>query len=539
VAADASKLRDQVRQARSSLDVRSAPSWLDPLYTAEQMRAIDSWAIERQGVPSLELMENAGSGVASTIAELDLSGPVRIVCGKGNNAGDGFVAVRKLAEQGRDAEALMLWPPGELSDDARENHERLLSAGGNAVEVAPDGLGAALEGSAAVVDALLGTGFSGTPRPPLDAAIEAINGAGCPVVAVDVPSGVDASTGEVEGACVRADVTVTFHAAKLGLWVLPGKAHSGRVEVIDIGIPGGGSAGALDAGLILSSVLALLPRRGMESTKFSSGSVLVVGASTGLTGAVCMTCEAAMRAGAGWVRAAVPRSLNLVFEQKLTEAMTVPLPDRDGQLVPDAADAVLEAAERADAVVLGPGLGRGDQPFELAAMLLEKLERPLLIDADGLNAVAAVGLEAVAKRKAPTVLTPHAGELARLLNTESKMVAAHRLGQARAAGSRAQGTIVLKGDDSLVVDADRLPIGVSAGGSAALATAGTGDVLSGVIGAFLAKGLDQFEASCAGIYAHAQAGWLAATEHGADSVIATDVIAALPAALRRPSEELG
>jgi ADP-dependent NAD(P)H-hydrate dehydratase / NAD(P)H-hydrate epimerase len=512
--------------------------WLEPLYTAEQMRAVDSWAIERQGVPSLELMEKAGGGVASVVSDLEPTGPVRIVCGKGNNGGDGLVTARRLGELGTEAEALLLWPPDELSDDSRANYDALLSAGGKPREVSADALAAALGGSAVVVDALLGTGFSGAPRSPLDTAIEAINEAPCPVVAVDVPSGVDASTGEVAGACVRAHTTVTFHASKVGLWILPAKSCAGHVEVVDIGVPAQGApVPELEHGaaLILPAVLELLPRRGLDATKFSSGSVLVVGGSTGLTGAVCMACDSAMRAGAGWVRAAVPGSLNLVFEQKLTEVMTVPLADRDGFLEPGALEQVLEAAERADAVVLGPGLGRADGSFELARALLGALDRPTLVDADGLNALAGA-LEPVTRRTAPTVLTPHAGELARLLYTESKQVSARRLQHAREAAAAAQATVILKGDDSIVARPDGR-VAVSAGGSPALATAGTGDVLSGVIGAFLAKGLDPFEASCAGVYVHAQAGWLAATEHGADSVIATDVIRALPAALRRPEPE--
>jgi ADP-dependent NAD(P)H-hydrate dehydratase / NAD(P)H-hydrate epimerase len=355
-------------------------------------------------------------------------------------------------------------------------------------------------------------------------------------VAIDVPSGLDASTGEVAGACVNAHTTVTFHASKIGLWVLPGKLHGGIVEVIDIGIPlADGEAPAVTTGLIRPPVLDLVPRRGAESTKFSSGSVLVVGGSTGLTGAMCLAAEAAMRAGAGWVRAGVPRSLNPIFEEKLTEVMTVPLGDDDGHLAPTAVDAVLEAAERADAVVLGPGLGRADGSFELAQALARDLDRPLLVDADGLNALAGAGLESVAGRTAPVVLTPHAGELARLLGTESRQVSTRRLASAREAAERAGAIVVLKGDDSLIVDRGATRAGVSTGGSPALASAGTGDVLSGVIGAFMAKGLGAFEASCAGVLAHTQAGWLAAVEHGPDSVIASDVIAALPAALRRPS----
>jgi NAD(P)H-hydrate epimerase len=511
----------------------------EPLYTASEMRALDSWAISERGIASLDLMERAGAGVAAAVSELEPAGLVRIVCGKGNNGGDGLVAARSLLDMGIEAESLLLWPASELSGDAVANYERLVSAGGTVKDVTADDLPSALAGTAVAVDAILGTGFSGAPRAPVDDAIDALNDLDCPVVAVDVPSGADASTGAVEGKCVRANTTVTFHASKLGLWIRPAKEFAGRVEIVDIGIPVEVSAPAdaeAKAALIRPGVLDLVPRRAAGSTKFSSGSVLVIGGSTGLTGAVCLACEAAMRAGAGWVRAAVPASLNVVFEQKLTEVMTVPLPDADGDLQADKVDRVLEAAERADSVVLGPGLGRAPGAFELARALVAALDRPLLVDADGLNALAGE-LELVAGRKAPTVLTPHTGELARLLGKESAEISERRLAHAREAAERSQATVVLKGDDSIVAEVAG-GIGVSPGGSAGLATAGTGDVLSGVIGAFLAKKLGPFEASCAGVQAHAQAGWIAATQLGVDSVIASDVITALPGALRRPGDDV-
>jgi ADP-dependent NAD(P)H-hydrate dehydratase / NAD(P)H-hydrate epimerase len=504
--------------------------WLEPLFAADEMRALDRWAIEQQRIPSLELMERAGGEAARAVLALEFDGPVRIVCGRGNNGGDGLVIARLLREHGLTADALLLFGPEDLSPDARGNLERV-----DARQVDAEALPDALEGSSVVVDAILGTGFTGSPRPPLDAAIEAINQAGATVVAVDVPSGVDASTGEVEAACVRADLTVTFQASKVGLWVAPGKAHAGRVEVVDIGIPadGEGRPPTPGTGLIEPSVLDLLPRRLADGNKFDSGSVLVVGGSTGLTGAVCLASEGAMRAGAGWVRAAIPSSLNQVFEVKLTEVMSVPLPDRDGHLVAKAVDAVLEAAERADAVVLGPGLGREEGSFALAQALVERMDRPLLVDADGLNALASVRLAPAARRTAPLVVTPHAGELARMLETGSREVEARRLASAREAAARLHGVVVLKGDDTLVVGTGGgEELAVSRGGSPALATAGTGDVLSGVIAAFIARGLGVFEAACAGVYAHAQAGRGAARRIGAESVIAGDVLESLPPVLR-------
>ena len=508
----------------------SPRSWLEPVYTSDEMRALDRWAIERAGIPSLELMERAGAEVARAIIALELDGPVRIVCGRGNNGGDGLVVARLLREHGLSVDVLLLFAPADLSPDARANHDRV-----DTRQIGVDELPAALERSAVVVDALLGTGFAGSPRPPLDKAIEAINAARATVVAIDVPSGLDASSGEVEGPCVRADLTVTFHAPKLGLWIAPGKMYAGRVEVVDIGIPptGEGRPPTPEAGLIDPEVLGLLHRRGVGGNKFQSGSVLVVGGSTGLTGAACMACNAAMRAGAGWTRAAVPASLNAIFEVKLTEVMSVPLPDRGGHLLEEAAEAVLEAAERADAVALGPGLGRTDSSFALAQNLVERIEQPLLVDADGLNALAAVELAPAARRSAPLVFTPHAGELARLLGTGSREVEAGRLAAGRRAAERAGAVIVLKGDDTLVVPAGGAGgPAISRGGSPALATAGTGDVLSGVIAAFIARGLDVFEAACAGVYAHAAAGRVAADRLGAESVIAGDVIDSLPAVLR-------
>jgi ADP-dependent NAD(P)H-hydrate dehydratase / NAD(P)H-hydrate epimerase len=510
------------------------PQWLEPLYAADEMRALDTWAIEDQGVPSLELMERAGAEVARVVTELAPQGPVRAVCGKGNNGGDGLVVIRMLHGIGIDAEALLLADPHDLSPDARANHAALADVGGAWRTVQAGELPSLLEGSGCVVDALLGTGFEGAPRAPLDAAIMAVSDADAPVVAVDVPSGVNASTGEVAGVCVSAHVTVTFHASKVGLWVHPGKAHAGRVEEVDIGIPvqWGGAPVPATAGLVGSQALARLVPRGPRSTKFSSGSVLVVGGSTGLTGAVCLAATGAMRAGAGWVRVGVPASLNPVFEVKLTEAMSVPLPDAGGLLTEQAAEHVVDAAERADSVVLGPGLGRSDGTFAHAMAVLEGVDRPMVIDADGLNALADSGLERGAKRSAPTILTPHAGELGRLLGRPSAEVEEHRLAAAREAATRSQAVVLLKGDDTLIVPPDGVAA-VSAGGSAALATAGTGDVLSGVIGAFLAQGLDPFEAACAAVRAHAEAGREAGEELGAGSVIAGDVVQALAPVLRR------
>jgi ADP-dependent NAD(P)H-hydrate dehydratase / NAD(P)H-hydrate epimerase len=488
------------------------------------MRATDRWAIEEQGVPSLDLMERAGTGLARLVAERVPDGPVAVVCGKGNNAGDGLVAARLLREEGREARVLCTDSPDEFRGDPAENLRRLPGPG-------PDVFSpGALDEAAVIVDALLGTGFEGEPREPVAGTIDAINAAEAAVMAADVPSGVNAGSGEVAGAAVRADATATFHAAKPGLWVHPGKAHAGEVRVVDIGIPRG-APGEPGCGLIRPEVLGEIPRRSALSTKFTEGAVLVVGGSPGLTGAPSMAAEAAARAGAGYVTVLVPESLGLIFELRLLEVMSRGLPDEDGGLTPSALAPALEAAERTDAVVLGPGLGRGDPQRELARELARQVPRPLLIDADGLNAHAGA-LASLAQRPAPTVLTPHAGELGRLLEVESAEVEKRRLDHAREAAAAAQAIVVLKGDDTLVARPDGF-VAVSAGNSPALATAGTGDVLSGTIGALLAKDLGAWEAACAGVHLHAEAGRRAAGPQGPDGMIASDVVAALPRALTR------
>ena len=501
-------------------------AWLDPVYDAAGMRAADAWAIEDQGVPSLELMEAAGGALARAAEGVARPGPIRVVCGKGNNGGDGLVAARQLAASGHEAEALLLWPAGELSRDAAANLERL--PGEAFREVGPGDVAGALAGSGAVVDAIFGTGFSGSPRDPAGSAIEAINACGAPVVAADVASGVDASTGEAEGVAVRASATVSFHAAKLGHWIAPGKLLAGHLTVAPIGIPAG-SPSEPRAGVIRDEVLRLAPPREPGSTKFTSGQCVVVGGSRGLTGAVCLAAGAAIRGGAGYATVAVPADLEPVFEAKLTEVMSRGFGGAEGRLAAADAGGIAAATEGAAAAVLGPGLGRDDDSLELARALASRVGAPLLIDADGLNAHAG-RLDALATRDAPTVLTPHEGELGRLLERESAEIKAGRLGFALEAARRSGAVVILKGDDTLVVEGER--VAIARGGAPALATAGTGDVLSGLVGALLARGMEPFEAACAGVHAHQRAGRIAAGRLGlAESVVAGDVIDALAEAL--------
>jgi len=488
------------------------------------MRAIDRWAITKQGVPSLDLMERAGEGVAQALERIVPDGPVCIVCGKGNNGGDGLVVARLLRHAGRAVSVLLSAPAQELAGDAAANLARLP---GEAPLSFPAGASMLAE-AAVIVDALLGTGFAGEPRGTVAEAIAAIGAARAPVVSVDVPSGVDASTGEVAGAAVQATVTVTFHAAKPGLWITPGKACAGDVHRIDIGIPRGAPIDAA-LGLIEPTVSRQLPRRAAGSTKFSSGHVVVAGGSPDLSGAPRMAALASARAGAGYVTACLPASLRSALAATLLEVMTRPVPDSGGNLEAEGVPVVLQALDRGGALALGPGIGRTPGAVAFARELGRRAPVAMVLDADGLNAHAGA-LEDLAGRDAPTILTPHAGELGRLLSCDSEEVERHRLQSVRTAAARAQAVVVLKGDDTLVAEPSGR-VAVSRGDSPALATAGTGDVLSGVLAALLAQGLEAFTAACAGVWLHAEAGRLAARVQGsAEGVIASDVIAALPGA---------
>jgi NAD(P)H-hydrate epimerase len=437
----------------------------EPLYTADEMRAAEA------GHDVDAMMERAGRAVAEeALRRFPGARRIAAVCGRGANGGDGRIAVRVLREAGRDAE--------ETSDPA---------------------------GADLVVDALFGTGFRGEPRPDAAALIEAMNAADAPVVAVDLPSGVDASTGEVAGSAVRADVSVTFHGRKVGHEVAPGRFHVGDVVIADIGL----EPAETEHRLVTGEILRLVPLRGAEDNKYSAGSVLVVGGAPGLTGAVCLAAEAAFRADAGYIAVAVPAESMPVIETRLLEAVKRPLED------------VWEAVERASALALGPGLGREPERQQLVRRLLEETDVPAVVDADGLHELAPF------RRAAPTVLTPHEGELARLLGEESRWVAAHRLEAVRRATERFACVCLLKGADTLVAAPGRGVL-VRSGHAHGLATAGTGDVLTGIVAAFLAKGLDARLAAAAAAVAHERAAALAPQQAG---LVAGDVIAALPRAL--------
>jgi len=454
---------------------------LEPLYTAEEMKRAEA------GHDVGELMSRAGHAVAEE-ALRRFPDAYRFVgiCGGGANGGDGRIALEVLESRGKAARA---------------------------AEDAP------VEEADVIVDALFGTGFHGEPREDAARAIEAMNAAGKPIVSVDLPSGVDASTGEVAGACVNATVTVTMHGPKVGLELAPGRFHAGEVVVADIGL----ERAETEHRLVTPAILGQVPRRRAEQNKYTSGTVLIVGGSRGLTGAPSLAAEAAFRADAGYVAVAVPSSTLAVFEQRLLEAVKLPCPEDEGTISPRAIEPIAEFASKAGALALGPGLGRGAGPREVVRRLLAELDRPAVVDADALHELEPL------ERRAQTVLTPHEGELARLLGVRSDWVSAHRL-EAVKRGAETFGCVcLLKGADTLVAAPGEGVLVVSLG-TPALATAGTGDVLTGIVAAFLSKGVDARLAAAAA----AAAQQLASRAIPQSGAVASDVSAALPLVLDAP-----
>lgn len=515
------------------------------VFTAEEMRRLDRRAIEELGIPGAVLMENAGRGAAAAIrARLGALGAPRrgarvaIVCGKGGNAGDGFVVARWLRRWGVRPAVLLVFPPAEITGEARAKLQALRRAGIRPVHLADERPAAAMLADAdVVVDALLGTGSRGAPAGPVARAIALMNKSGRPVVALDVPSGLDADGGPPPGAAVRARLTLTFAGLKRGLVTGPGVDLAGEVQVIPIGVPQGEVARAarvfqLEAG----DVAPHLPPRPRDAHKGSYGHVLIVAGALGKTGAAALAALGALRSGAGLVTVATAASQQPVVAALLLEAMTAALPETPARtLALDAVKAVEELAAARDAVALGPGIGLAEETQEAARALAAHLPRPMVVDADGLTALAG-RLDLVRGAPAPRCLTPHPGEAARLLGGSTADVQRDRIAAARELAARSGAHAVLKGAGSVLADPDGRVV-VNPTGNPGMASGGTGDVLTGMIGAFLARGLAPDAALRTAVYLHGSAGDLAAARVGEEALIARDLVAALPEAFRRLRDE--
>jgi len=506
------------------------------LVTAEQMRAIDRHAIERIGLPAMVLMENAGRAVAEEVAAFirERGTPARswiVLVGKGNNGGDGIVAARHLTEAGIGAELLYAVDPGSLTGEAALQRDIAANMGIPAARYRPGSV--AWERYAGVVDALLGTGTSGAPREPYASLIREANESGLPVIAVDIPSGLDADTGAVFDPCIRADVTVALAFCKCGLAQFPGARAAGRVAVRAIGIP------ASLAGLhgvrthlatketIETELSVRLPlERPEDGHKGTFGHALVVAGSAAYGGAGLLAAKAALRAGAGLVTWVLPRAMAKAMAGRLPEAILAGAGgDADGNWTADAAAEVAKLAEGKKAAAIGPGIGRFPDDGRWLRTLWTDIGIPIVLDADALNMLASSGgLAAWPRRSAPVVLTPHPGEMARLAGASVADIQRDRLGAARDFAERHGVIVVLKGARTVTA----LPDGrafVNPTGNAGMATAGTGDVLAGLIAGLLAQGMPPEAAAVAGVYLHGEAGDRAAKRRPSPaSLIAGDLL---------------
>jgi hydroxyethylthiazole kinase-like uncharacterized protein yjeF len=508
--------------------------------TAKEMQGLDRRASAEYGIPSLVLMENAGSETAREMLAAFpnlLRSRVMILCGRGNNGGDGFVVARHLLNRGATVETFLIARREDVAGDARANLEILEKMGAAPQEVRDHGGMAALSDRIAsagvVVDALLGTGTQGAAKGLFADVIELVNRAGRPVVAVDIPSGLLADDPEPPGPAIRAGLTVTFALPKRCLLLYPAAGHAGTVRIVPIGIP---AAVCRDPELRLGlleadDVASAFPQRDPAAHKGTFGHVLVIAGSVGKTGAAALASLAAQRVGAGLVTLAIPHSLNDAMEAKLTEVMTEPVPETEARTIGlEALDRLLRLAEGKSAVAIGPGLGVHPSTQKLVHELLSSLQLPLVLDADGINALAGRA-DVLARAGGPMIVTPHPGELSRLLDVSTDEVLRKRIPLVQDAAGRLNVTLVLKMAHTIVASPAR-DAAIVPTGNPGMATGGTGDVLTGLIAGLLAQGVSPGLAAQAGAYVHGLAGDLAAARLGQEAMLAGDLLAEVPAAIQ-------
>lgn len=521
--------------------------------TAKEMQWIDRCTIERYGIAGTILMERAGLAVVRHINELlsdKMAQPasghrtcpeVIVLSGGGNNGGDGLVVARLLHNQGQKVRVFLTARPEDLKGDARINYNAAVKFG---VPIQPVKEFLKLKPSfithhCIIVDALFGTGLVRDVRSPIAEVIERVNETGPTVVAIDIPSGISSDTGQIMGCAIKAHHTVTFGLPKRGHLLHPGAEYAGRVYVEDIGFP----QGLLKSRKIRVNLverndgLSLLPERPEYSHKGTYGHVLLIAGSKGKTGAALMAARACLRTGAGLVTIGIPDSLVKAFQSRVTEEMILPLPDRgDGTLSRKALDVILEfTTKRANTLAVGPGLSTDREISELVSLMVTSSKVPVVVDADGINSLAGrPGL--LKKSHAPVILTPHPGEMARLLRKSTDDIEKDRIGVAISFARRTKTHLLLKGVPTVIAPPDGEAF-INSTGNPGMATAGTGDVLTGMISAFLAQGLSPLNASILGVYMHGLIGDIVAEKKGKHSLIASDIINTIPSAFRTLREQ--
>jgi len=504
------------------------------LVTAAQMRALDQQTIEATGIPGIVLMENAGRTTYQILRQEfpELNDPIVVLAGRGNNGGDGFVVARYLANAGREVIVLLLAEREQVQGDARINLDILEQLSVPVYEITSEPelreQVPLLQSAGLLVDALLGTGLASEVRGLYRLAIEILNAMLAPVLAIDIPSGLSADTGQPHGAAVMADVTVTYGWPKLGQILPPGRDLVGRLWQVDISIPPT-LADITPVTLADPAELRLaLPHRRRDSHKGNFGHLLVVAGSVGKTGAATLTGEGALRVGAGLVTVGVPASLNPILEMKLTEAMTLPLPEAEGvqALGRRALEEIAAAVPGKTALAVGPGLGTHHETVALVRELVRRSTLPVVLDADGLNAIAQ-DVESVFVSQAPIVLTPHPGEMSRILKCSTKEIQDNRLAVAQEVADKTGAVVVLKGVQSIIAGPDGRAM-INTTGNPALAQGGSGDVLTGMIGGFLAQKVEPFAAACLAVYLHGLTADVLAASHGNCGILAGELLLELP-----------
>ena len=520
------------RNSHRTLDL--APSPMIALITGSQMASIDRRAIN-SGVPGIELMEAAGQGVTRVVENLlgELQNRhIVILCGKGNNGGDGFVVARQAAQCGAKVQVFTATSANEITGDAKTNFNRLPPDIVQSVDRIAT-VQNALTNADIAIDALLGTGIRGPARGIYADLINALARTKSPIVAVDIPSGLNADTGKIEGPCATATCTVTFAQPRIGHFFYPGRAQCGKLHLIDIGIP----PAAIERERISTYLIdnrrcaRLLPHREPDAHKGDCGRVYILAGSVGLTGAAALSANAAIRGGAGLVTLGVPKSLNDILETKVTEAMTHPLPEvkQVRCLSLRARGDIQRACRTADSIAIGPGLGTHRETVELIRRLVRDLSCPAVIDADALNALAG-DLDAIRACETPLVLTPHIGEFARL--TDTAEIQRDPIALALEFASDVDATIVLKGAPTIVATPEG-EAHINPTGNPGMATGGTGDVLTGLLAALIGQGLNTSDAACTAVYLHGLAADIAAQKTGHISLIASDIIENFAAAIHQ------
>jgi hydroxyethylthiazole kinase-like uncharacterized protein yjeF len=501
--------------------------------TGAEIAEIDRRAQEDFGIARATLMEHAGRHVADVAAAIAPGAAHCVVlAGKGSNGGDGMVAGRHLAARGWKVEAMLFGDVANLHGDARRVHDLAVQAGVRIVPIARRAIEEhreTLTRAAVIIDAIFGTGFHGAPRDDIALMIEAANEAQAPTIAVDLPSGVDADTGAVVGVAIRAEATVTMGFPKIGLLVHPGASYAGTIYVADIGYPQALASERGKTHLVTPEMVAgVLPPRSPDSHKGDYGHVLICAGSVGFTGAPSLCARGALRTGAGLVTLAVPAGIYPIVASREIESMPHPLAERDGAVDEGGWDTFRSLAERADVVAAGPGLSERGGAAAFVKRLAAGILLPLVLDADALNVLAGQD-ELLARRRAPTILTPHPGEMARLLNVETDAVQRDRLSVARGAARRLASIVVLKGARTIVATPDQEAF-IIPNGNAGMATGGMGDVLTGMIAAMIGQGLEPLPAAWAAAYLHGRAGDLVAARLGNAGLLAREVADAVPLA---------